>query len=393
MVNQTEMSTPKTVDRFDAVPLRGKARLDEWGNYHVPAVFVTPGVYPYRQHDGTVQHELKPADEVYATRFIESLQSATLTDGHPPFAVTPDNAKEYDCGHVKEGLHRTDEGLSGEIVVKDKGLIAKMDSRKVTQISVGLNCIIDPTPGIWTAPDGTKHPYSRIQRTMAANHAAGVATARVPTANLRLDSAEMIVDVEPTERAEPMTTPSLMRLDVGDGATVEVEPATGHTIKSYISTLIKAGREITEDRDKQLARADAAEESIKETQEKLAKWDGVDVDVLVNERTYTLAGARKLMKSDEVDKLVTSKATNYDIRKAACLVAKPDFKLEDRNDSYIESRFDSLVDAAQSKPADKQAAEVAGILNAAPPAAEQPLVQRMDAANKKLSTAWKVKAS
>jgi len=149
------------------------------------------------------------------------------------------------------------------------------------------------------------------------------------------------------------------------------------------------GGEVTEDRDKQLARADASEEALKESNEKLEKADAIDVDQLVQERTACLAGARKLMKTDEVDKLVTAKKTNEEIRKASCLVAKPDFDLEGRNDSYIESRFDSLVDAAQSKPADKQAAEVAGILNAAPPEAQKTLVQRMDAANKKLSSAWK----
>ena len=390
MVNKTEMSTPKTVERFDAVPLRGKARLDQWGNYHVPLTLVTPGVYPYRQHDGTTAYEYKPADEVYAPRFIESLQGSTYTYGHPPYAVTPANSREFDCGHVKETVARGDTGLEGEILAKDETLIGKMNRREVTQASIGLDCIIDPTPGIWTAPDGTAHPYTRIQRAMVANHVAGVVKARVPTANLRLDSAEMIV--EPTERDDTMTTQSLMRLDVGDNATVEVPADVGHTIKSYIGTLIKAGREVTTERDKQLARADASEEALKEANEKLATADAIDVDQLVQERTTCLAGARKLMKADAVDTLVKDRKSNEEIRKASCLAAKPDFDLKDRNDSYIESRFDSLVENAEVTPANTQAAEVAGIVNAAPPAGEQTLAQRMDAANKKLSTAWKNKA-
>ena len=102
MVDKVQMSTPNTVTRYDAVPLRGKARRDDWGNYHVPLTLVTPGVYPYRQHDGTTAYELKPEDEVYAPRFVESLQGSAFTDGHPPFAVTPANAKEFGLGLIKE---------------------------------------------------------------------------------------------------------------------------------------------------------------------------------------------------------------------------------------------------------------------------------------------------
>lgn len=391
MVDATNMPSLKTVARFDVAQPRGTARPDDWGNLHIPAMFVEEGVFPYRRADGKTVREYKPASEIYSERFMASLRSATLCDGHPPYAVTPANAKEYDCGHVKDTVTRTDEGLTGEVVAKSPDLIAKVNSREATQVSVGLDCVIDPSPGTWTDAQGRGHPYDCVQRAMTANHVAIVKKARVPTANLRLDSAEMIV--EPTKKVEPMTTQSLMRLDVGDNASVEVPADVGHTIKSYIGTLIKAGKERTEDRDKHQARADAAEEALKEANEKLEKAAEVDVDKLVQERTDCLAGARKLMKTDAVDQLVKDGKSNEDIRKAACLVAKPEFKLDDRNASYIESRFDSLVDAASTQPANKQAAEIAGIVNAPAPELEKTNQQRYDEGIRNLGVAWRGKAS
>jgi len=381
------MPTPKPqkVARFDAVPLTRKARRDRWGNYHVPAIFVTPGVYEYRRADGSISRELKSPEEVYKPAFLESLRSATLTDGHPPVAVTPDNAKEYDCGHVKDELTRVDEGLLGEIVVKDKSLIAKMDSRKVTQVSIGLDCDVDETPGTWQSPTGSLHPYDRAQIDMAANHAAGVTTARIPTANLRLDSAEMIV---PTTERNTMSEPKLTRIDVGDSEPAFASELDAHRINTHITYLKTKGTEVFNTSSKHEARADAAEATITELRAELKTHTDLDIDALVRERSDTLASAARLMKADALDPLVKAGKSNEDIRRAACEARE--VKTDGKDDVYVTARFDALLETASAAPKNDQAASIANLVNAPAPTQKQSTRQRYDEQTKALSSAWKV---
>lgn len=370
-----------TVERFDAAAPRGKARKDNWGNFHVPALFVTEGVCKYRKHDGTVSREYKPADEIYSPAFLDSLRSATLTDGHPTLAVTPENSGEYDCGHVKETLRQDDDGLVGEVVAKNPKLIAKVTAGAATQVSIGLNCVMDNTPGVWVDSKGVKHPYDSIQRAMTANHVAIVKNARVSGASLRLDSASMIV--EPTERQTIMTTENLMRLDVGDGGSVNVPVDVGHTIKSYIATLITAGRELKEQKATLQTRADEADAKSKELEEKLAEIKAVDIDALVDLRTETIRGARKLMKDDEVDALIKDKKSNVEIRKAAC--AAKEEKLDGKDDIYVQATFDQLVKHAERATKNDQADDIALITSKkSPPSGDKTTAQRFDEAMREL---------
>jgi hypothetical protein len=114
----------------------------------------------------------RPASEVFAPEFLASLNGRPITDGHPPWFVTPENFSEYSCGHVqnvRKGPQPMDDGewpVIADLVISKKSLIDKVRNKTARDISLGYDYGI--------ARDGKKI----IQCDMMGNHAAVVPKGR-----------------------------------------------------------------------------------------------------------------------------------------------------------------------------------------------------------------------
>lgn len=337
------------VDTIDFAPFSKVDSRDANGFMRVTATVTAPGVYAYVR-DGKIRHELKPPREIFSPVHMESVHGAVVTSEHPPgaVAVTPENSQEFQRGHSMSAPTETADGLVVDLVVTDQGLIDDAESGRRTGVSEGMRNTFDHTPGIWTAPDGSKHPYDVVQTNMVANHLAIVSTPRVTSAQLHLDSLAQD-ETEDTNMANKATL-------TFDGYDFETEPAIASVVTAQLgrkddeinalqvklSEATTSYDSLTEEKDKALAERDAAQAERDGFKEKLATADSLDIDKLVDSRLAFIDKAKQVLPADKHGEIRGK--TNKDVMRLTCDSLKID--LEGKSDAYIEARFDGLVDQA-----------------------------------------------
>ncbi len=336
------------VDTVDFAPFSKVDTRDANGFMRVSATVTKPGVYAYVRN-GKIRHELKPPSEIFAPVHMESVHGAVVTSEHPPgaVAVTPENSKKFQRGHSMSAPTKTADGLVVDLVVTDQTLIDDAESGRRTGVSEGMRNTFDHTPGIWTAPDGSKHPYDVIQTNMVANHLAIVSTPRVTSAQLHLDSLEQDgpQDNHTMENSGTLTV---------DGAHFQIDANVAKVamasfarkdgeLKSLHAQLKEATTSydsLTEEKDKLTAERDTAHAERDTLKEKLATADSVDIAKLVTDRIAFTERAKLVMTADSFDEVKGK--TDLEIMGAACEKAK--LVMTEDSDAYLRARFDGLVD-------------------------------------------------
>lgn len=157
----------KMVERVDlASGDLGERKKTSQGGMVARANLTRTGVLTYVSNDGTVRRELRHPDEVFDPRSLATLAHATLTNDHPD-EVTPSNWKRVAIGHVAGTPHRAGKFVQGEIHIQHDAAIADAEKEKLSELSCGYKCAIDPTPGVFEG-----EPYDAVQRQIRYNHVA-----------------------------------------------------------------------------------------------------------------------------------------------------------------------------------------------------------------------------
>jgi hypothetical protein len=182
------VSAPDLVSRVDFGRFDGtKVSRTPQGGLKVPAALTREGVFMYRNADGSTRREYRPADEVFNTDALSSLEDAPVTDLHPTEMVSAKNHGTLAKGHVRD-IKQDGRFVMATMLVQDAGLIAAIDRGERKEISCGYTCKLDMTPGVSPAGEA----YDAIQRGITYNHAAllpvGAGRAGREVA-LRLDAA------------------------------------------------------------------------------------------------------------------------------------------------------------------------------------------------------------
>lgn len=140
------------------------------------------GVFVYRQPDGSIRREYRPATEVGHKDSLATLELAHVCDDHP---ATRGQAKDRSVGAVASP--RFDgRFVLGKVMVRDDAANAKVAGGKC-QLSCGYDCKLVETPG--TSPEGER--YDAIQTEIRYEHVAIVSAGRAgPEVRLRLDALE-----------------------------------------------------------------------------------------------------------------------------------------------------------------------------------------------------------
>lgn len=154
--------------RVDAGRL-GKAQRTPQGGMRIPATVAFSTITTYREPDGKLRREWLPPEEAKKKAWLDSLDMAEVTHGHPPERVTPQNRREYSVGHAVAGTSRFDEAENGnvtELAIQDANEIASIERGDSEECSVGYDCKLRKTPG--KTPDGRE--YDAIKYDLIANH-------------------------------------------------------------------------------------------------------------------------------------------------------------------------------------------------------------------------------
>ena len=166
----------------------------------VEARVARPGIYLYRNADGSMRRELIPADVLFDVDSLGTLGRVGVTLDHPDVAVDEDNASQLVVGDVDGEVIEEPTAQGGfvrvKLAIRRRDALDAIEGGTV-EVSPGYAVEVDMTPG----EDPTYGRYdSRQVKRGPYNHVAIVERARGGSdVRLVLDGAEM---VEPPETGE-----------------------------------------------------------------------------------------------------------------------------------------------------------------------------------------------
>lgn len=345
----------RNVQRYDSLQLVAGAVTDSDGFMRDSPIVARTGVYEYRNPDGTIRREYRPADEVFASDALNSFRGKPITVLHPKKGkITAANAFGTAIGSIlSEGYPKDEKYVACDIVI-----FAPDKMGKHRELSLGYRCDCEETPGV--SPDG--QAYDAIQRNIRINHLAVVPLARAGMkARLNCDGDEIIesegtenmskfkidgVEHEVPEAVANYITTLQSRADAAEASlTATKETLAGVTAsKTELQTKLDAmtgerdgvqGKldAMTAERDSLKTKVDAAEADKKAAVDKAVE----DTKKEVKERAELEADAKKA-KCDKTDGL-DNKALKIAIIKA---VRGDSLNFDGKSDDYVNAYYDSI---------------------------------------------------
>lgn len=345
----------RNVQRYDSLQLVAGAVIDTDGFMRDSPIVARTGVYEYRNPDGTIRREYRPADEVFASDALNSFRGKPITVLHPKKGkITAANAFGTAIGSIlSDGYPKDEKYVACDIVIFAPDKIGKH-----RELSLGYRCDCEETPGV--SPDG--QAYDAIQRNIRINHLAVVPLARAGMkARLNCDGDEIIesegtqnmskfkidgVEHEVPEAVANYITALQSRADAAEaGLTATKETLAGVTAsKTELQTKLDAmtgerdgvqGKldAMTAERDSLKIKVDAAEADKKAAVDKAVE----DTKKEVKERAELEADAKKA-KCDKTDGM-DNKALKIAIIKA---VRGDSLNFDGKSDDYVNAYYDSI---------------------------------------------------
>lgn len=136
------------------------------GFLRVNARLTKTGIFNYDE-----RREYRPDEEVFKIDSLESLKGAPVTDLHPSergkdAVLTVANAKNHMVG-LTESIERDGQYLKGTLIIFHEDTIKAIESGERKEISLGYQCQVDPTPGVYNGES-----YDAVQKNIIINHVA-----------------------------------------------------------------------------------------------------------------------------------------------------------------------------------------------------------------------------
>jgi hypothetical protein len=294
------------------------------------AIATRTGVFNYMKADGSIQRELRLADEVFKDDAINSFKLLPITDDHPQQEVNADNAKELAVGFTGEDIKRQDSYLLTKLKITDKKVIDAINSGK-RGLSYGYKVNLVKKDGVY---NGEKYDY--VQTNIKGNHLAIVYRGRAgDKARLRLDGQEAICVFNNFNNND--ITMKKIRLDGKDYDVSEQVFSRLDTLETDNSNLKNTEKDLQNKVDSLEGERDALKAKVDELSN---KDDSEEIANKVKQRISLEKKASEFLKEDED----LSGLSDKDIKTKVIVAFSPEFKADEKSDEYINARFDAVID-------------------------------------------------
>lgn len=305
--------------RYDRAPI--KATRTPEGFVQDSPILSRVGVFDYRQPDGTIRKEYRPAEEVFHADHLASIAGKPITDEHHGL-ITGDTAAGKLIGSTLSPGRQDADNVVGDIVIHASA--ATVDKR---ELSLGYSLELDETPGEY---NGIR--YDAVQRKLRVNHLALVKRGRAGNARLNLDAADAVSFTPGEEEPMPMIK---VRLD--SGIEYDAAPEVGVALaaaQAAATTATARADAATAERDKLQAQVDGQAAALDAARAQ-ARAD-------VQARMTLEADAGKLGVKFAQD------AKDADIRAAVIKHVRGDsVDLTGKSDAYVEAAYDMALKDGQ----------------------------------------------
>lgn len=326
------------IQLFDTVQMEG-VRETEDGYLVATAPVARTGIQLYAGYevDPDNKHGLRdramvrvyrPPSEVFAKDTLHSFAFRPVTNDHPPKMVDSKSWKQYSVGQTGGEVDATDgKFVRVPLVLMDEAVIQDYRAGK-RELSMGYTTALDFNPG--TTPDGEEYDVS--QTDMRMNHLAVVRRARGGD-QLRIGDNQG--DRPMTDKTQTVVVDGISIETTTQGAQViaRLQKQLSDSADAIERKVAAKDAEIA-DLNKQLAAKDAAIDAAKKD-----VLSDADLDARVEKRSQLLADAKAIAPDVE-----TKGLSDADVRKAVVTKALGDAAIAGKPQSYIDARFDILVE-------------------------------------------------
>ena len=306
-----------TMQRFDVSEIKA-TRTDEGFILDTPAI-TRCGVFPYRNADGTMRHELRHPDDVFKQDSLDSIKGKPVTAMHHGI-INNGNSAGVTVGAVMSAGRQDGDNVTAEIVIHDTSMVDGGNK----DLSCGYTLNLDEESGVYNG-----QPYTHRQRDIKYNHLAIVKAGRAGNARLNLDSMDFQEDKE-----------TMVKYRLDNGVEYDVTPEIDAELKKLNQDVSDAQTAA----EKEKARADAAEDAKAKAEASIEK---------AREDAANEVKARLKLEADAKDcgAEFNQDATDREV-KVAVISASGAFgwqNLEDKDDTYIQAAFDMALETIRRK--------------------------------------------
>ena len=377
------------------------------------AAVTCTGVFRYLMPGGKVENRFRPPEEVFNEESMDTLELATLTNGHPASGVSPENFQKVAVGSLGEEIENDAYNVYADITIKDAKAIADAKAGR-TGLSCGYSAVLvtsgevsypvmgyqeDPADGVYKVMEIGRQvykvpgvingmPYDAIQTQIRYNHVALVDVPRGgDSLHMQFDGSESLgflvrhTDGNPAggpqHSEQERTHMKKIHLD-GQEVAFEVPEAVALHIdglSAKVGTLTTAHA----DAEAKLAAANAALEAVQKDAADLK--DSIPQKIVDGVKDQLALVA----KVQELGIVVRAEDAADHIRKETVQVAMPKVQADSLEGVALDAHFDAAcaVLADRKNPDAHQRMSVA---NGVP--SKTPIIQA-DSAEAKMANAWK----
>ena len=314
--------------RYDRTEIKA-TRTDEGYLVDTPVVGRV-GIQLYKNADGTIRRELRPAEEVFHADSLKSFAGKPVTDEHPGEPVTAKNAKRLSVGTMQGEGRQDGDNVVAPIIIHDGEMIDKVMKGGKRELSLGYKVDLEETPGVWNGQE-----YDAIQRNIRVNHLAIVPRGRAGNARLNLDRHDAVSFNPQEENAMPE---NLSRIRLDSGLEYQAAPEVVVEVEKLRSDKAELTTHVDE-LQKQLDTVAAERDTLKS---QVQSADKVRSDALEAARAEVKARA-ELDKVAETFKVDGTGKTDREVKELVIKSVRTDADLTGKSDDYVNAAFDLTV--------------------------------------------------
>lgn len=342
------------VTRYDTAKgdaLTFPAKFNEDGTVEARSIITSIGVFPYKLPNGTIRHELRTPEEVFSKVSLDSMANMPIYVGHQYDAnkkLIKDEAKrkELAVGYSSDSVIGNNVYAAADLKVTRADGVEAI-KRGMQSLSVGYDCEVIPESGTWCGIH-----YDAVQKNIVNDHIALCYVGRQgDQAVIHMDSedailvddAAVVAAEDKNSKEKEMANKRTIQLDSvdyeADEAVIDALKKVEARADSLDGELKAAGvdkSKLEAERDSYKAKFDAAELELENM--KKAHLDESAINARVAQRIVLVETAKKAgveVKGDEAD---------VDLKKAVIAKVYADVKLDGKNESYIDARFDCALE-------------------------------------------------
>lgn len=343
------------VNRFDVFEITESNMVEPFrktpeGYLRGRAIVTNTGIFNYKQQDGTILRELRTPEDIGNQETLDSLIMQIMTDDHPspniaPEGVNADNAKKLQVGFTGESVRFDGHSTSIPITITDAKTIEKVEREGKIALSCGYRADLEMKSGFAYG----NNQYDAVQKNIKYNHIAIVNRGRagdLAKIKLRMDSMDAIrIDDKKNTGGKIMA-----KVKIND---VEFEADQRVAEEFNIVKKLNEDFEIKlKDKNVEFSKLQATHDSLvdklKTANDEIEKLKQEQLDESkIQEAVKNRIALVDVAVKQNVE--ITETMNDSDIKKAIILKAFPNAKLEEKNNDYINARYDSAIELLAEK--------------------------------------------